>query len=118
MAILDRAKGVPEEFVVQMASTVELDISLKLNNFFGIFLLICLQYLLDELVQVVDIRTMVLAVVEFHQMATDYGFKSSQFKGQGLELYNSLFPRSGKGFLEKRFGSANHISLLIYIYFS
>ena len=62
-----------------MTATVELDSLQKLDV--GLHVIIGLGFcsLLHELVEIVDIASMMLTVVEFHSLAADHRFESTNF---------------------------------------
>lgn len=97
-----RAQRVPEEFVVEMTASVELDGVGESDGCFDISAVQCLGLLVEQVVQVVDVGAMVLAVVELKQMARDDWLKGTHFVREGLEvdatLAGSVSESSLKGF--------------------
>ena len=95
-------EGLPEKFVVQVAASVELDqfgqryAALEVVTSLGFCLL------LEELVKVVDVGSVVLAIVEIQQETTDDGLKCSDLVGQSSQLNTLQIGRlSGKIFLDQ-----------------
>jgi len=86
--VLNGGEGLPEELVVQVATAIEFngvgegDVLLHVSGCEG-FGSLHLQF-----VVVVDISSVMLAVMELHQVTTDDGLKGSQVVREGLEVDN------------------------------
>lgn len=73
--LLGRGQVLPEEVVVGVATTVELDVLLQLDQSLDITLGLGLRVLFDSLVQAVDVGLVVLGVVEFVDLARNVWFQ-------------------------------------------
>ena len=97
-----RAQRFPEEFVVEMTASVELNCVGESDGLFDISAVECLCLLIEQVVQVVDVGAVVLTVVELKQMARNDWFEGPHFVRQGLEmnatLTSSVSESSLKGF--------------------
>jgi hypothetical protein len=63
------SKRFPEEFVVQMTSAIKFDSVAKFNIFLWLTLLECFVCLSYQFVQIVYICSVMLSIVELHEMA-------------------------------------------------
>ena len=96
------AEGLPEEFVVQVTATVEADQVWQRNATLEVVTSLGLCLLLEELVKIVDVGSVVLAVVEIKEMATDDGLKRTDLVGQRSQLHTLQIGRlSGEIFLDQ-----------------
>lgn len=81
-SLLDRRKSFPEKLVIQMATSIKLDSISEFNVLLEISGRKCFSRLHTESIQVVDISSVVLTVVEFHQVTADDRLECTDFVGQ------------------------------------
>ena len=85
-----RAERFPEEFVVEMTTSVELDSVGESDGFFDVSLVEGLCLLVEQVVQIVDVGAVVLAVVELEQMARNDWLKRAHFVRQRFKMDATL----------------------------
>ena len=79
-------KALPEELMVEVTPAIKLDVWQKATVRFDVFASHCFLSLLSEVVQLVDVGSMMLAVVQIQKMAADDGLKRAKLIRQRLEL--------------------------------
>jgi len=114
--ILNRAEGVPEELVVDMSTSVEAQGFRKLDSCLNLARCNCFRRLLTQLVVVVDVRSVMLTVVEVEGLVGDDGLKVAEGVGEMLEL-DAAGLRGGRGHGSFNDCLADHVvvSVLIFI---
>ncbi len=85
VAILDGTERLPEELVVEVATTVEADELLQANLLLQVSLVHGVDLLLHQLIEVVNIGAVVLAVVEVHQVSTHHGLECTKLVREVLK---------------------------------
>ena len=75
-SLADWGKGIPEELMVEMTSTIEFDGLHEVDVSVHITGGLCLMSFLHECVEIIDVGAMMLAIVEFHLMAADHWLQS------------------------------------------
>ena len=79
VAVFWRAEGVPEELVVVVTTAVELNLLLERDHLFEVSLVQGVKLLFHQLVEIVHVGTVMLAVVEVQELATDNGLERTHF---------------------------------------
>lgn len=84
---IDWGQGFPEELVVEVATTVELNGLRDIDEALSISAIHCSIGFLIKSIQIIDVSSMVLSVMVFHQIFGDNRFQSIDWVWQRL-LFN------------------------------
>ena len=68
------AHAIPKYLMVQMTTSVKLNVLAQFDILFGVSSVKCFSSLLSKLVKVVYVTSVMLGVVEVHDLARDDGF--------------------------------------------
>ena len=82
VAVFGWTEGFPEELVIQVATSIKVDLLLKRDHGLHIPLVQRLQLLFKRRIKVVHVIPVVLTVVEVEELATDDWFKCAELVGQ------------------------------------
>ena len=82
------AKGIPEQLVIDVTTSIEFDCLRVANSFTKVSSSQCFCLLLEQLIQIVNVGSVMLSIVEVESHTRHDWFKSSKFVWQVLELHS------------------------------